>query len=399
MSNPHFYYTWTAQKEAPSIEVLSTDQFQYTVKGQKKEIIDLSSLSFQASFGLRNKTIQQSIYHQYQILPAADPKMTWPKKQETSLHLKKILKCQDGKIFYCLSGAEAIENALKMARDFTGRKVIASRQKSYHGASLGAISISGDWRNQGTLTTDDWILRLPEPTEDLQAEATKKTIERYGPQKIAAICLETITGANGVIIPPQSYYDGIQNICNQYGILLILDEVVCGLGRTGKNMGFHHFSIEPDFVCMAKSLTGGFFPMGAIWTHQNIADYYENHTLHCGLTHYAHPIGLSAISQICTLIEKNKFKQELNQLITHFHQQLNNLTNISSVSEIRKIGMLAAIEVNPQLPQLDWIKALSFGISAIIKTHTIILAPALNMPQEVLETGMQRLSQYLENQK
>ena len=395
MSHCDFYHTWAAQKKASFVEIISTEGFSYKIKGQSQEIIDLSSLSFQASFGLRNISLQKAIVRQYESFPCADPKMVWREKEEVARKLKSLIG-RKGKIFFCLSGAEAIENALKMARDFTGRKTIAARTKSYHGATLGAISISGDWRHDIPLTTDCWVLRLPASEDDPEACKTRKVIEDYGPQKIAAICLETVAGANGVVIPPNSYWEGIQSICLDYEILLILDEVITGLGRTGKKMGFHHFPIEPDFVCMAKGLTGGFFPMGAVWTHKKIADYYEDHILCSGLTNYAHPVGLAAISFICSLLEGHSFQQNLNQFIFSFHQGLEVLTTFKGVREIRKIGMLAAIETSPFLPPLSWSEALPFGFSAVFRPNMMILAPALTMPFSLLEEGLIRARNYLE---
>lgn len=401
MGHPHFYYTWTAQREAPEVEFLSTDEFSYTIKmkreGRPREIIDLSSLSFQASLGMRPESLKKALERQYPLFPMAPIKATWEQKEKVSLLLKKVLKLPEGKIFYCLSGAEAIENALKMARQISGRQTIASRQRSYHGATLGAISISGDWRNSLTPTTDHWVLRLPEPEEDPHAEKSAEAIARYGPQKIAAICLETISGSNGVAIPPPSYYRGIQKICRDHSLFLILDEVTCGFGRTGKNMGFHHYDIQADFIAMAKGLTAGVFPMGALWTAPTIADYYQEQTLPCGLTHYAHPLGLAAIEEVCTLLEQREFREKWQQGVSHFHGELHRqLAALPGVETMREIGMLAAIDLTLDGPSLHWEEALSFGFSAFMKPRQIILAPPLTIPHPLLTEGLKRLAQYLQ---
>ena len=278
MENHPFFFTWAKQTNPVKIEFESNGDHFFILKNGSS-VFDLSSISFQASFGLSNETIKKAISKQLESFSVISPKAVFPLKTKASIKLLSLLEgnevtTQKGKIFYTLSGAESVENALKMARQIKKKKIILSRQKSYHGASLGALSVTGDWRNGPHQTVDEWTVRIPEPQEDPDLKKTEAIIQKVGPENIAAFCLETITGGNGVIIPPTSWWKGIQELCDQYKIFLILDEVICGFQRTGRYFGFHHYPfLKPQFICMAKGITGGYVPFGALWTNKEINDF------------------------------------------------------------------------------------------------------------------------------
>jgi taurine---2-oxoglutarate transaminase len=289
----NYFYTWTNQTKVQNFYLRSTKGHQL-VLANNKIAYDLSSMSCQVSFGYSCENILSAIQTQLKTLPMASPKADFPLKSEVTDDLINLINLE-GKIFYTVSGAESVENAIKMARQIKKQNIIVARQKSYHGATLGALSLTGDWRNKDHQTIDDWTLRIPEPCDDPDATKAIDIINKCGIDKIAAICLETITGGNGVYLASKTWWDNISTFSKTNKIFLILDEVICGFYRTGKAFGFQHYDLQPDFITLSKSISGGYVPFGAVWTSSEVAHYYDKNVLSSGLTNYAHPLGLAAL--------------------------------------------------------------------------------------------------------
>ena len=386
-----FYYTWTSQeqgsREATIFGCEEQENFHFVLPDGRR-VLDLTSISCQACFGLRPKFVYEAMEEQWGRFSMHSPKADFSLKRNVSRKVCDFVD-REGKVFYCVSGAEAIEHAVKMARMMTDRKVVAAREKSYHGATLGAVSLTGDWRGRIPPTVDEWTLRLPEPGEDPKGETARKKILDYGPEKIAAICLETITAVNGVIVPGKDWYRGIQNICDEFDIKLILDEVACGFYRTGKAFSFHHYpSLRPHFICMAKALTAGVFPMGAVWTDKSVADHYRKEVLCTGLTHYAHPLGLAAVGAVLDYFQEQKFRDARVRLGEVFAAELEKLQESSEVEEVRYKGLMAAIDWKGSA---GWVDFVTSGIHLMAREGQLFLAPALNMDTKLLQDGMERL--------
>jgi len=391
-----FLFTWSKQNGAETLPVREVKDHQFILEDGRR-IFDLSSISLQASFGHKNQIITSSIIEQLRSMPMASPKAVYPQKVRITDRLLRLLGKHTGKIFYTVSGAESVENAIKISRQVSGRSLILARQVSYHGASLGALSLTGDWRNQGHLTLSQHTIRIPEPMDDPHAEQTREIILKHGPENFAAFCLETITGANGVYVPPSSWWQGIQKLSNEFNIMLILDEVVCGFYRTGRPFGFMHFPVNPHIVCMAKAISGGMIPFGAIWMNEQIAQYYDDKVLSCGLTNYAHPVGLAALNGVLECCESNDFQNKLKALQIKFAGHLNEIEENPHVKEVRCIGMLAAVELHtgPKHPKLSYAKFLEHGLYLIAKENMAILAPALTYGLDELSTGMKAFQRAL----
>ena len=391
--NSPFYYTWSKQDHPRQLKCSQVEQ-DYFILDNGEKILDLSSISFQANFGHRPKFIEDQIKKQVDVFCLHSPQADFPLKQQVANRIIELLKVNGGKIFYTVSGAETVENALKLARLVTGKKIVASRANSYHGATLGAISVGGDWRSDAPVTSDEWTLRIPEPQEDPNAKGAREEISRMGSDKIAAICLETITGVNGVIIPPRSWYIGIQKICDEFNIKLILDEVMCGFYRTGKAFAFHHYRpiLKPDFVCMAKAINGGLTPFGALWTDSSIAKHFESRTLSAGLTNYAHPLGLASSLAVLDYTETADFKESLRRNAETFKNTMSQLEKLDNIQRVNHIGMLAAIETNLEIP---WEKFIKEGLYLVTRDNRIILAPSLIMDNNALTCGLEKLYQII----
>jgi taurine---2-oxoglutarate transaminase len=400
-----YFITWTAQKYAKTFELLKTTQHELIIqkKGSKStlKIVDLSSLSYQASFGLKNKNIMDALKEQAAVFPMALPKNTFDLKEKVAKKLNQLAarkSSPQGKIvkqyktFFTLSGAEGIENALKIVRQVTGRNIILARKRSYHGATMGALAITGDWRNNHHLLPRQWTIRIPEPDEDPKGEKLEAIILKHGPQKIAAFCLETITGGNGVVIPPASYYKKIHSLATKYKIKMIMDEVVCGVHRTGPFFGIDHYPfLKPDFIVMAKGLTGGLFPMGAVLVCEKIAKYYQDHILSCGLTHYGHPLGLACVDSVLKMTSDKKFLKHLDLLTLILSRYKEDIEGLGLI--VRQKGLLMAIDFPQNIPLEKFIEN---GVYLSVINNSLIIAPHLNIPEKLLNQSLNKLFSLLQ---
>ncbi len=381
----HYFVTWTKQFDAATLDVDRAEADEFVLRDGRR-VFDFLSTSFQASFGHSNPTIIAAIKRQLDRMSIASPKAVFELKDRVTDRLLQRLNLGGGKVFYTVSGAEAVENALKIVRHWTGRPMVLARKRSYHGASLGAMSVSGDWRSDAHLTFAEGTVRIPEPHDDPNGLATRRIIESTGPNKIAAFILETITGANGVIIPPQSWWDAIQSLGREFGILLISDEVLCGFGRTGPDFGIHQFGVRPDLVCLSKAITGGYIPFGAVWTSDRIAERYDREVFVCGLTSYAHPLGLAALDAVLDILQSADFRQHKQMLEQQFAAWLESLRNHPAVAQIRYRGLLAAIELKSAAP--TWSELIARGVYAFSKQNMLVLSPPLNADPIRLQKAM-----------
>jgi taurine--2-oxoglutarate transaminase len=386
-----YYISWSKQKDASSFEIDTVDGVKVITK-QGLELIDMTSISYQAHFGHNHPVIIKYIKNQLDTVPMSSPKGIYPNKNEGTRDLLSYMEKSDGKIFYTTGGAESVENALKIARDVTKKKIVLARRNSYHGATLGALSATGDWRNPAHITPEGWVQRIPEPGDSDALKKTKDVILKYDPANIAAIIIETITGGNGVYAGTKDYWMGLRKLCDEFSILLIMDEVVCGFERTGKAFGYMHYGVDADLICMAKGITGGMIPFGAVWTTQKIADYYEDNILSCGLTNYAHPLGVAAMRGVLEIVRDSEFKSNLKKVETVFHDCLEKLRALKIIKEIRYHGMLCAIDLEKTV---DGKKFFDNGIYLVSQTNRLILAPPLIISEVLLTLAMKKISDVL----
>ena len=367
-----FYYSWTAQKSSVEFPVKKAEG-PFFILDDDRRVFDFISTSFQTNFGHSHPTIKQSIVRQLEQMPIASPKSTFELKSRVSQNLLQLIGLGDGKIFYTVSGAEAVENALKIARQLTGRKIVLSRRKSYHGASLGALSVTGDWRNDPHLTFDEGTVRIPEHDEDPDLSQTRKIIFETGPENIAALILETISGTNGMSIPHPSWFHGLQQICREHGIQFILDEILVGFGRCGTDFAFQMYGLEPDLVTLSKAISGGYIPFGAVWTSREIAERYADDVLACGLTNYGHPLGLAALAGVLEVLTDPEFRRRKKQLESLFADEIEKIAGLPQVQETRCRGLMAAVYLDGDAP--SWKTAFEHGLHLFSNDNLVILAP------------------------
>jgi taurine--2-oxoglutarate transaminase len=393
-----FFFTWTRQGTADHFNLIG-GKGPVLLTDKKRKIFDLSSLSFQAAFGVNDPYISKKIKEQLGKITVTSPKAVYPLKVKATQRLLKFIeqtKKPTGKIFYTVSGAESVENAIKIARQVKNRKGILARKISYHGATLGALSITGDWRNEPHFTVDEWTVRIPEPKDDPTCKKTREIILKYGPENIAAFCLETITVGNGVIIPDQIWWDNIQKLCKEFDLFLILDEVACGFGRTGKPFGFHNWDLRPDLVTMAKVISGGMIPFGAVWVSSEISKKYDDEVFSFGLTNYAHPLGIAAQDAVLDHFNDKVFLNNNKKLIKVFNEKIKTIGKLNSVTGTRCIGLLAAVDLKVKV---SWKMFFENGIYLFAKPKMIVICPAYCYTPKQLAEAMDKLILILKNLK
>ncbi len=291
------FYTWTAQKDAVPIEITGGDgAFFHTADGARWH--DFGSTTWNANLGHAHPKMKRAMVAAAERGLVAMPSAAFPDKAKAAELLLQIAPAdlRDGKAFICLSGAEANENAIKMARMVTGRRKIIYRSRSYHGATLGMMSYSGDPRRipfdpglpDGVVWDDPYSATACDGDLESVLHAT-------GPGNVAAVLLEGIVGANGVFVPPPGYFRRVRELCDKAGALFICDEVLSGFGRTGRWFAVDHDDVSPDILTCAKGLTGGYAPGGAVIVSARLAATFDERILLCGLTAYAHPLTCAAI--------------------------------------------------------------------------------------------------------
>jgi taurine--2-oxoglutarate transaminase len=320
----------------------------------------MSSQLVNLNIGHGNRKVIEAIKTQAEKLAFAGPSFAVDVK--STLAKRIIEKAPDnmGKVFFTLGGADANENAIKMARMVTGRHKIMSRYRSYHGATYGAANLTGEPRKYAcepgipgfVKFFDPYVYRAPFAFETEEAATAyylgqlREQIIYEGRHSVAAIFMESITGSNGVIIPPKGYMKGVREICDEFGIMMVCDEVMTGWGRTGTWFGIDNFDVKPDIISFAKGITCGYIPLGGTIVSKEIASYFDDHFLSCGLTYSGHPIGCAAGLATLDVYEEDGLLENAKTMGTVLADILETLKEKHPcVGDVRYIGLFSAIEL------------------------------------------------------
>ena len=405
MSDYPFFFTWSAQHGAKPLELTGGEGAWFTTKGGGRWL-DLGALSYQVNVGHGNKRIVEAIKRQADELCLSAPNAVFPAKVELAERLLKMAGPEFTKVFFTLGGAEANENALKIARLYTKRLKNIARTRSYHGASMGALSLTGDWRRApvepgipGIVRAEDcYCDRCPFGKQVATCARECAThigdlMKLEGPKQVAAVFLEPVPGANGVLVPPAEYWPIVRRACDEDGALLVADEVLTGFGRTGTPFGFQHWNVVPDMITIAKGLASGYATIGAVIVHERIAQHFEDHVLACGLTYYAHPTACAAALETMKVYDDEHMYANAAKLGPVLLRELETIRARLPVKAFaRGLGLLAALEI--EAPAAAWAKLgaelaqrkLSLHVDA--KRGTCIFAPPLCITEQELVTGV-----------
>jgi taurine--2-oxoglutarate transaminase len=256
--------------------------------------------------------------------------------------------------FFTNGGAEANENAFRIARACTGRQKILSFYRSYHGATTGALAATGEPRGWyqaqmpgfvHALGPHHGLAREPDSAADALRDLDE-IIQLEGPKTVAGIIVEPVTGTNGVLIPPEGYLQGLRGLCDKYGILLIADEVMTGFGRTGEWFAVDHWRVGPDILTMAKGLTSAYVALGAVGLRRTIADAFKETPFPSGLTYSAHPVACAAALATIAVYEQDRLIENARRAGQVMAQLLSGLADRHpSVGAVRSIGLFGVVEL------------------------------------------------------
>jgi taurine--2-oxoglutarate transaminase len=359
LSKQYNLHSWSVQGSINPKEMAKSEGI-YFWDGDGKRYYDMSSQLVNLNIGHGNRKVIEAIKTQAEKLAFAGPSFAVDVK--STLAKRIIEKAPDnmGKVFFTLGGADANENAIKMARMVTGRHKIMSRYRSYHGATYGAANLTGEPRKYAcepgipgfVKFFDPYVYRAPFAFETEEAATAyylgqlREQIIYEGRHSVAAIFMESITGSNGVIIPPKGYMKGVREICDEFGIMMVCDEVMTGWGRTGTWFGIDNFDVKPDIISFAKGITCGYIPLGGTIVSKEIASYFDDHFLSCGLTYSGHPIGCAAGLATLDVYEEDGLLENAKTMGTVLADILETLKEKHPcVGDVRYIGLFSAIEL------------------------------------------------------
>jgi taurine--2-oxoglutarate transaminase len=431
LSKEHVFWTWSAQAKVNPIAVKRAKGV-YFWDVNDKRYLDFNSMTMCVNIGHGNERVIKAMQDQAAELPYAAPGMTTKIRALASKVVADVTpQGVLSKVLFTLGGADANENAIKLARGYTKRHKILARYRSYHGASAGAMAATGDPRRvawEPNLMTgvvhflDPYRYRStfhrmnPNISEEDFARDYVNHLEEIilyeGPESIAGIIMESVTGTNGIIIPPHGYMQGVRALCDKYGIVMIADEVMSGFGRTGKWFAIEHWDVVPDIMTMAKGLTSAYAPLGAVAMKPEIAAAFNEHAFESGLTYTSHPISLAAAVANISVMREDKIVEHAAGMGAVLRRMLTDLgESHPSIGEVRNIGLFGIIELvkdrktkepmapwNGSAPEMVALRkyCMDHGLFLYTHWHTVLIIPPLIIDEEQLKDGMDVLDKALE---
>ncbi|MBK9568945.1 MAG: aminotransferase class III-fold pyridoxal phosphate-dependent enzyme [Chitinophagaceae bacterium] len=419
----HTLFSWSKQKGIAPIAVKHAEGV-YLYDYDGKRYIDFSSGLMNVNIGHGNQRITDAVVKQMQEVSYVTPSCVTKVRGELGKKLAAICPGDLNKAFFTLCGATSIENGIKLARLYTGHHKILSRYQSYHGASYGAMSASGDPRRlpmDGQQSPNfvhfdlPYLYRWEYGEENLLKESVaglERVIAYEGPGNIAAILLEGESGSSGCLQYPVGYLKAVREICNRHGILLIMDEVMSGFGRTGKWFGFENHGIVPDMIAMAKGLTCGYLPFGCLMVSDKIAAKYDDTVLSLGLTYSAHPVSCAAALETLKIYEDDGLIENCAVMGQYVNEEVEKLKQKHpSIGDFRNTGLLGCIELvknrktkEPMAPfnaRPDEMTVMNkvaakikeLGMYTFVRWSYIFIAPPLIVTKEQIDEGLKIISE------
>lgn len=427
LNKEYTLFEWNAQAAFNPIPVARAKGV-YFWDAEGKRYIDMNSQLMSVNIGHGDERVIRAIQKQAETLTYASPYMATEVRGVLGEMLDEITPARLKKSFFTLGGAEANENAIKIARMVTGKHKIIARYRSYHGGTAGAMTLTGDPRRWPAEPGIPGVVRVMDPfryrcrwcagSEACNLNClnhVEDTIQFEGAQNIAAIIMESVTGTNGIIIPPDGYMQGIRALCDKYNILFIADEVMSGFGRTGEWFAVNHWGVEPDIMAVAKGLTSSYLPLGATIVSEEVGRYFDERVLYAGLTYGGHAMGCAAaIACINVYKEDNLISRakEMGQYLAEWEDKL--MAKHPSVGEVRHIGMFSALEIvknretrKPMAPfnakgsEMGAMGVVNKffrdnGLFTFVRWNHILINPPLIITREELDEGMQIVDRALE---
>ena len=354
LAKKHTFFEWSAQGAVDPIPVAGAKGcWFWTPEGQR--FLDFNSQLMCVNIGHGDERVINAIAQQAATLAYASPFMATEARARLGRKLAGICPGDIDVFFFTSGGAEANENAIKIARQYTGRHKVLSFYRSYHGATAGALMLTGDPRRWAAEPGMPGVIHVLNPYHGIQAgwEETatalarlEETIQLEGAGTIAALFIEPVTGTNGVLVPPDGFLRGIRDLCTKYGILMVADEVMSGFGRTGEWFAVDHWRVVPDLMTMAKGLTSAYIPLGAVGMRRAIADRFRDEVFFGGLTYNSHPIACAAALATLQVYEDDRLIDNARRMGEVMKELLASLqARHAIVGAVRSIGLFGIVEL------------------------------------------------------
>ncbi len=420
-------YPWAVQGPLQPLTVTSASGSWFN-DSQGGRWLDLGGQLAYMNIGHAHPKVVEAIQRQAAVLPVIGPSFANPPATRLAEMLAEVTPGDLNRTFFTNGGAEANEYAIRIARQATGRLKIVTRYQSYHGSTLGAISATGENRRIYAEPVAPGFVKALDPyryrcplCRDRSAcslacaDAIEQVIVGEGPETVAAVMMEPITGLSGLVVPPAGYVERVREICDRYGVLLIFDEVITGFCRTGRWFASEHWGVRPDIMTVAKGITSGYVPLGATIVSDRVAAAFDDTYLGAGLTYAAHPLACAAGCATLEVYLEEKLDERAARLGVVLMERLRELAaGHPSVGDVRGLGLLAGIELvrnretreplSPQRTEAPVTPAMAAvkrvlnekHVSPLLRWNLIVLAPPLNISEAELETGLQALDAALE---
>ncbi len=421
-------FSWSKQADLNPLAVERAEGvYLYDYNG--KRILDFSSGLMNVNIGHGNQRVTQAVAAQMQQVSYVTPSCVTKVRGDLGKKLAEITPEGMNKTLFTVCGATAIENAMKLARQYTGRHKIIARYRAFHGASYGAMTAGGDPRK---LPSDSQqvpnVIHVEDPFcyrcpfgqaghNSCKYECTshiERVIQFEGPENVAAIIMEGESGSSGCIKYPPQYWRNLRDICDKYGILLIADEVMSGFGRTGKWWGVDNFGVVPDMIATAKGITAGYLPLGALIVSDKIAAHYNDRPLMLGLTYSAHPVSCAAGLETLQIYQDDNLVENAAKMGKYLDAQVAKLIEKHPcIGDWRNTGLLGCLELvknretkealapfNAKPSEMGIMpkvaaKLMELGLYTFVRWNYIFIAPPLIVTEAQIDEGLAMISEAL----
>jgi len=417
LNKEYTFYSWSNQGQVNPIPLVKA-QGAYFWDADGKRYLDFASQLVNTNVGHQLPKVVKAIQDQAAKLTFASPSMATEPRGLLGKKLAEVTPGDLKKTFFTLGGAEANENAIKIARFYTGKHKILARYRSYHGATHGAMALTGDYRRLPVEPSIPGVVHFLDPYcyrcpfgPDLDKDSCarqcirhiEEIIEYEGPDHIAAIIMEGVTGTNGLIIPPDDYWPRVREICDKYGILLISDEVMSGWGRTGEWFAVDNWNVVPDIITTAKGITSGYVPLGAVIVREKIAKFFDDKVLFAGLTYNGHALACAAALATIEAYEEDNIFENAKKVGKHLGECLEDLkAKHPSIGDVRYIGLFSGIEFvknreTKEPMDLTPLKnfLISNGVYVFNFKNVLFVVPPLVITEEQLDEGLNLIDEGL----
>ena len=421
LDKEHVFGTWAYQSEVTPTEIVDADGVRFT-DADGQSFIDFSGQLMCSNLGHSATKVSDAIAEQAEDVPYVAPNYTTEARARLGEKLAEVTPGDLSKTFFSTSGTEAVEAAIKIAKFYTGKDKVVSRYRSYHGATYGSISVTGDPRRLASEPSMPGAIKAPDPYAYGSTLDPMESLEYIDEMlmlegdTVAAILVEPIVGSNGILVPPAEYLPRLKEIAHDHGALLICDEVMAGFGRTGEWFGSDVYDVTPDIMTMAKGLTGAYQPLGATIVTPEIAAHFEDNMLTHGHTYAGHPVACAAgLAAIETYQEENLIERA-SEIGEYLGERIEDLAAAHpSVGDTRGVGLFRGIELTKSADErvpfgaredkvskgstvVDEVSSTAYehGTYVANMINTLIVAPPLTITEDEIDEAIEALDVALE---